>query len=212
LDEIAEMPLKLQAKLLQVIQEKKFFPVGGRKEKLVNCRIVAATNRNLQEKVNEGKFREDLYYRLNVIEIKIPPLRERIEDIEHLIYYFLNKFNKKYNFSHQISKNCLKMLNNYSWPGNVRELENVIERLVVTVQEEIIDTVYLPNEIRKTSKLESLIDFLSAESLDEAVNEVEKVLITKAYKKLGSSYKVAETLNISQSKASRLIRKYCKNS
>jgi len=211
LDEIGEISLKLQAKLLQVIQENKFYPVGGREVKNVNCRIIAATNRDLQKVVKEGRFREDLYYRLNVIEIKIPPLRERSEDIVPLIYYFLNKYDKKYKFSHEISQECMDILLQYSWPGNVRQLENLIERLVVTVQDTVIDTCHLPKVIYQAFKPQNYINFPVLVPLEEAVEEVEKKLIIKAYKQLGSSYKVAKALNISQSKASRLIRKYCKD-
>lgn len=209
LDEIAEIPIRLQAKLLQVLHEKQYYKVGGREVKKVNCRIIAATNRNLQEMIQKGEFREDLYYRLNIFEIEIPPLRERTDDIPHLVDYFLNKYDQKYNTAHQITPECMDILMHYPWPGNVRELENTIERLVVMVQEKIIDECHLPKTFKHQAKPDSLIIFPKQLPLEEAINEVEKNLVVNLYKELGSSYKVAKALKTSQSKASRLIRKYC---
>ena len=212
LDEIGELPMNMQAKLLHVLQDSQYFKVGGREVQKANCRIIAATNRNLKEMVDKGEYREDLYYRLNIFEIEIPPLRERPEEIIPLARYFLDKFNNKYNVSHRISQNCLNILENYSWPGNVRELENTIERLVVVVPEAVIEPSHMPdhfhNEIKKVN---SVIMFPQSLPLDEAINEVEKNLIEKAYRELGSSYEVARVLHTSQSKANRLIRKYCTN-
>ena len=209
LDEIGEIPIKLQAKLLHVLQEFKFSPVGGRESKKVDCRIIAATNQNLDKAVKEGNFREDLYHRLKVIEMEIPSLRERPEDILPLIYFFLNRFDKKYSSTHQFSQEALDMLIQYPWPGNIRELEHLIERLVITVQENIINPQDLPDAFHKNLDDQFDIPFTTLAPLDLALEHVEKKLISKAYKQLGSSYKVAKKLNISQSKASRLIRKYC---
>lgn len=210
LDEIGELPMKMQAKLLQVLQDNQYFKVGGREVQQANCRIIAATNRNLKEMVDKGEFREDLYYRLNVFEIEIPPLRERSEEIIPLINHFLDKFNNKYKVSHQISQGCLNILGDYSWPGNIRELENTIERLVVVSPETIIEECHLPRHFHDNQKkANALIMFPKQLPLDEAINEVEKNLIEKAYRELGSSYEVAKALKTSQSKASRLIRKYC---
>lgn len=133
LDEIAEIPLRLQAKLLEVIEERKFIKVGGKETKTIDIRILAATNRDLKTLVKKGLFRDDLYYRLNVIEITIPPLRERLEDIMPLVSYYIQKYNKKYGCKHRFAKESLDILLSYSWPGNVRELSHVIERLVVIV-------------------------------------------------------------------------------
>jgi transcriptional regulator with PAS, ATPase and Fis domain len=212
LDEIGERPMKMQAKLLQVLQETQYFKVGGREVQTANCRIIAATNRNLKEMVDKSEYREDLYYRLNIFEIEIPPLRERSEEIIPLVHYFLDKFNNKYKVSHQISQSCLNMLANYSWPGTVRELENTIERLVVVAPETIIECSHMPEHFRDDIKKEiSLIMFPPPCPLDEAINEVEKNLIKKAYNELHSSNEVAKVLKTSQSKANRLIRKYCMN-
>lgn len=211
LDEIAELPLRMQAKLLQVLQDSQYFKVGGREVQQVNCRIIAATNRNLSEMIENGEFREDLYYRLNIFELELPPLRERTEDIVPFVRYFLDKFNDKYKTCHQITQKCLDMFINYSWPGNVRELENVIERMAVVISDTIIDECHLPKAFFQPAPTKSLIHFPRPVPLEDAINEVEKNLIEQAYRELGSSYEVAKVLKTSQSKASRLIRKYCKN-
>lgn len=211
LDEIGELPMRMQAKLLQVLHENQYFKVGGREVQQVNCRIIAATNRSLPEMVENGEFREDLYYRLNVFEIEIPPLRERSEEIIPLVNHFLNKYNNKYKASHSISQQCLDAMVQYPWPGNVRELENTVERLVVIVPDTVIDEEHLPKVFFQTQESKSLLQFPQPVPLQEAINQVEKNLIKKAYKELGSSYEVAKVLKTSQSKASRLIRKYCKD-
>jgi len=131
LDEFAELPLALQAKLLHVLQDFRFTRVGGHQLLEVDTRVVAATNRNLEEAMTRGAFREDLYYRLNVVEIKVPPLRERREEIPALASRFLARFNSQYGRQKQLTPEALARLTAYSWPGNVRELENVIRRLVV---------------------------------------------------------------------------------
>jgi PAS domain S-box-containing protein len=216
LDEIAELPLRMQAKLLQVLHENQYFKVGGREIQKVNCRIIAATNRSLEEMIRQGQFREDLYYRLNIFEIEIPPLRERKEEIIPLALYFLEKFNQKYKCERRLSDRVTDLFLTYSWPGNARELENMIERLVVVNKETVIDDFDLPKGFTagqpagqmSASVTQSAGSDLPGSSLEEAVNELEKKLILDAYQELGSSYEVAKSLKISQSKASRLIRKY----
>lgn len=212
LDEIGEIPLRLQAKLLEVTQEHQFMPIGGRQKKQLNCRIISATNRNLAKVVEEGKFRKDLYYRLNVIELEIPPLRERKDDILPIINSVLDNFEKKYRVSHEFTEESLERLIHYNWPGNVRELEHVIERLVLMVAEKKIKPHHLPGEfqqkLNQTGESTSPSLFLP---YDDAVERFQKEMITRAYKQFNSSYKVAEALNISQTKASRLIRKYITN-
>jgi len=199
LDEIGELPLDLQAKLLQVIQEKKFRSVGGGHIKQVDIRIIAATNRNLKEMVDNGLFRKDLYYRLNVVPIYIPPLRERSEDILPLIDYFLKQFNSQYGRSVQLSPAALAVLVQHPWDGNIREVENVIERLVIT-GDDLIKVEDLPIAVQQSS--------FEGKSLYEMLQEVEKKIIIKAYKTFQSSYKVAKHLRISQSAATRKIKKY----
>lgn len=212
LDEIAELPLRLQGKILELIQERHFIPVGGSQVKTVDCRIISATNRNIQEMIENGTFREDLYYRLNVIELELKPLRERPDDTMALIYYFLNQFNKKYKKEHSISPECRDILLDYSWPGNIRELENIIERLVVIVEDSIIEVCHLPKIFSEAfSKKIQLMEEseLQSENLDMAIDQLEHKIILEAFSKYGSSRKVARALNISQSRAHRLIEKYC---
>ncbi|MDZ3956098.1 sigma 54-interacting transcriptional regulator [Bacillus thuringiensis] len=201
LDEIGEMPLEIQAKLLQVLQEKTFRPIGGRELKKVDVRIVAATNRDLSEMVKQGTFRKDLYYRLNVIPIAIPPLRERTEDILPLIYHYLQHFNKKYGRDVKLAPSTLQMFVGYPWEGNNREIENVIERIVITV-DDVVTVEDLPLSMQEVAVEQS------GQSLYKMLEEVERNIILKAYKTYGSSYKVAEFLQISQSAATRKIKKF----
>lgn len=201
LDEIGEMPLEIQAKLLQVLQEKTFRPIGGRELKKVDVRIVAATNRDLGEMVKQGTFRKDLYYRLNVIPIAIPPLRERTEDILPLIYHYLQQFNKKYGRDVKLAPSTLQMFVGYPWEGNNREIENVIERIVITV-DDVVTVEDLPLSMQEAAVEQS------GQSLYKMLEEVERNIILKAYKTYGSSYKVAEFLQISQSAATRKIKKF----
>ncbi|MGY3418089.1 PAS domain S-box-containing protein [Bacillus mycoides] len=201
LDEIGEMPLEIQAKLLQVLQEKTFRPIGGRELKKVDVRIVAATNRDLSTMVKQGKFRKDLYYRLNVIPISIPPLRERTEDILPLIYHYLQHFNKKYGRDVKLAPSTLQMFVGYPWEGNNREIENVIERIVITA-DDFVTVEDLPLSMQEATVEQS------GQSLYRMLEEVERNIILKAYKTYGSSYKVAEFLQISQSAATRKIKKF----
>jgi len=204
MDEIGELSLKLQAKLLQVIQDRAFIPVGGRETKKVDIRIIAATNRNLLEMTQNKQFREDLYYRLNVIDIRVPSLRERVEDITPLTYYFLNKFNKKYDTNQLISLETIDIFNQFPWPGNLRQLEHLIEKLVVTA-----DSAIEPQDLPDLFHKYTAVDPVAASStLDQAVEQLERNMIQQAYQKHRSSRKVAEELKISQTKASRMIRKY----
>lgn len=212
LDEIGEIPLAIQVKLLELIQEHRYIPVGGKDHQEIDIRIIAATNRNLVKLVQEGKFREDLYYRLSVIEIDTPPLRERNEDIVPLLYHFLNKYDLMYKSSHEFNKQCLDILMNYSWPGNIREMDHLAERLVVTIPQGHILPEHLPSKISETQTYQSTTLSLSKDLLHCANSfiEREKDSILQLYKVLRSSYKVANALNISQSKVTRIVRKYSK--
>lgn len=173
LDEIGELPLNSQVKLLSLIQEKSFRNVGGIEDVKVDIRIITATNKDLLEMVKEGRFREDLYYRLKIVPIEIPSLRERRDDIILLVDHFLNKFNKLYNLNKEITSEALKVLRGYSWPGNIRELENEIERLVVITNGSIIDREdILIND-------DSAIDLDSKKDFKENVKEFEKYLLNK---------------------------------
>lgn len=205
LDEIAEIPITLQAKILEFIQEKQFMPIGGKVHKKINSRIIAATNRDLTQLVKKGEFREDLYYRLNVIELKIPPLRERQEDIHLFIKHFLDQFNKRYHKYCTFSNKCMDVLTKYHWPGNVRELEHLTERLVLTVQGEKINIDDLPGYVYQTYDQVLNKEFVS---LDEVVEDLIQKLVIETYKQHKSSYKLAKALNITQPRAYRLICKY----
>ncbi|PTM58799.1 sigma-54 interaction domain-containing protein [Desmospora activa] len=149
LDEVGEMPLEMQVKLLRVLEEKSFYPIGADKPVRVSIRIIAATNRNLLEEVRQGRFREDLYYRLNVVNLRIPPLRERLEDIPLLVQRFLREFSAKYNrVIPEISSEMMIHLMQYEWLGNVRQLRNTMERLVILAVDGQAHIEHLPEEIR----------------------------------------------------------------
>ncbi len=209
LDEIGDLPLSLQGKLLSVIQEKEFSRLGSLDTISVDVRIIAATNKNLYELTQEGRFREDLYYRLNVIPIRIPPLFERKEDIPVLIDYFLKIFNEKYGKKVQISKEALIELINYNWPGNVRELENIIERLVV-MNEQIVNLEDLPAYISQKIPLEKLeMHSLSDKNLPTQIQNIEKKHIELALKETGFvKSKAARLLNLTLRQLDYRIRKY----
>lgn len=205
LDEIGDMPLELQSKLLRVIQHKEITQIGGRKPISLDVRILAATNCDVMDLVKQGRFREDLYYRLNVFPIQIPPLRARGEDIEALSLHFLDIYNSKYNKATGIDRDGLDMLKQYAWPGNVRELQNIIERMVI-----ISDATanISTDQIGALLNLEAS-ELLSREiGLKEIVQNVEKKTIEKALLHGGSTRKAAEILKIDQStivkKAKRL--------
>ena len=147
LDEIGDLPLAVQVKLLKVIEENRFIPVGGLELKEVDVRIISATHHDLKQRVAEGKFRADLYYRLNVVPIAIPALRERSEEIGPLLEYYLEHFNQRYQREVQWSLEALELLGEYAWPGNIRQLINVVERLVVTCSGQVIEALDLPEDL-----------------------------------------------------------------
>jgi len=210
LDEIGDLPLRLQVKILYVIQEGMLTRVGGHKEKKMDVRFITATNRNLPEMVKEGHFREDLYYRLNVVPLEIPPLRERLEDIEPLTQRFLQEYNKKCGNNKKISPEVLDYFKNYSWPGNVRELDNLIERLVIVVNGETIFPEHLPDYI----KLESVSNSSQQEAvkayspLEKMKEDLEKKVLEKLYRQYENTYQVADILKINQSTVVRKLKKY----
>lgn len=209
LDEIAELPLNLQPKLLQLVQDKSFIPVGSTDLRKVDIRIIAATNQDLFQMVQEKRFREDLYYRLNVVSIHIPALRERNEDILPLVYNYFDLFKAKYRKTSTLSKELLEYLQNYSWPGNIRELENMMERLVVTAKSDDIDKTALPEKIlNEKQQMESSHFCLNGQSLPDYLEQIEKNLISEANAKHKSTRKAAESLGITQSSLMRRLKKY----
>jgi Transcriptional regulator containing PAS, AAA-type ATPase, and DNA-binding domains len=208
LDEIGELPASIQSKLLQLIQEKTIERISGNRKIQVDFRLIVATNRDLERQVQERSFRPDLFYRLNVIRIQIPPLRERKEDIFPLAYQFLNRFNQEYEKKLNFSPQFLSFLEQYNWPGNVRQLENLMERLVITVQDPIIDTTALPAEF--TVRSAAAEQRGSSATLQEQVDAYEGNIIRGAYSLLGTTVAVAKQLGISQATAARKIAKYVK--
>ncbi|NLI11347.1 MAG: sigma 54-interacting transcriptional regulator [Peptococcaceae bacterium] len=208
LDEIAELPLRLQVKLLRVLQEKEFFRLGAVKPVNADVQIIAATNKDLLEAVKAKSFREDLYYRLNVVPIVVPPLRERWEDIVPLILLYLNEFNEKYKQSKFFSSECLKVMLSYSWPGNVRQLANLIERLVVTCEEQMIRVQDLPGEIKTPVSISDRFHINESLSLPEALSRLEREMVEWTMRRYRSTYKAAKALGVSQSTVARCVKKY----
>ncbi len=208
LDEIGELPLSLQAKLLRVLQEKEFERLGSNKTRKVDVRILAATNRDLEAVVEEGNFRPDLYYRLNVFPVNVPPLRERKEDIPSLLIHFLNKVSKEYARKLYFSTDALALLKRYDWPGNVREMENLVERLVILAEEERIDvgliTPYLNNALKED-------EFAVEEALDGApsLENMEKNVIIEAIRRAGGiQHKAAKELGITPRQMGYRVKKF----
>ncbi|MCK4543940.1 sigma-54-dependent Fis family transcriptional regulator, partial [candidate division WOR-3 bacterium] len=194
MDEISEMPMNLQAKLLRVLQEKEITPIGGHLPEKIDVRIIVATNKNLKMMVDKNLFREDLYYRLNVIPINIPPLRERERDIQILVEYFTEKYSKKYNMTKpNIDERAIKKFKKYNWPGNVREIENVIERMIIMGVE--AGTLPLIEEPKKGNI--------------KGIKEQEIELIKQTLERTGGNKKkTAEILGIDYSTLYRKIKKY----
>ncbi|MGF6947572.1 PAS domain S-box-containing protein [Neobacillus sp. B4I6] len=207
LDEIGEFPLQLQAKLLRVLQDQQFTRVGGTKVIQGNVRIITATNRDLESMVSRGEFREDLYYRLNVIPIQIPSLRERKDEIPLLIGHFLRNFNKEYEKNKSLSKAAIDFLCAYHWPGNIRELSNIIERLVLTTKNDVIETNELP--IAKQNADVNLSKLLKKEKTAKNLFEsVEINLIESMIQQEGSIRKAAKALGVSHTTLIRKMKKH----
>ena len=194
LDEVEDIPPATQIKLLRVLQESEFERVGGNKTLQVDIRIIASSNRDLQEAVRNGIFREDLYYRLNVVNIKLPPLRDRREDIAFLVNFFIDKFNQKYNMKVKgISQRAMNILIDYDWSGNVRELENTIESILVINSPEVIDIQHLPQETKDFKERPEVIPIKIGTPLEEVEREM-LVRTLKATK--GNKRKAAKLLGI----------------
>lgn len=219
LDEIGELPLELQTKLLQVIQTKSFMRVGGRERIQLDARFVAATNQDLEKMVQQGTFRLDLYYRLSVVPVTIPPLRERQEDLLEMLFLFLHRINTKYNFQKVLSPSVIEHLLAYNWPGNVRELENVLERTALTTDGNAIYPEALADPIRteKSQRIGATLaheDFITSLihhsnlPLDEMLLAVEREILGHYYKEMGSTRKMAKRLHSSQSTITRKLQRH----
>ncbi|THB76652.1 MAG: sigma-54-dependent Fis family transcriptional regulator [Desulfobacteraceae bacterium] len=213
IDEIGEMPLSLQVKLLRVLQERVFERVGGVQSVPVDFRLIAATNKTLEQEVEKGNFREDLYYRLNVVKMVLPPLRERQEDIPLLINHFIKKYTEDLAPDKRvagISQEAARLLFDYSWPGNVRELENIIERSVILSGSDLIEPADLPLHIRQTLGEGLKLDGIpEGAGLSETLAAVEKKMILRAMKKSGNvQTKAAQLLGIGKSGLNQKLKKY----
>ncbi len=207
LDEIAELPLSLQAKLLTVLQDYEIKRLGGLKRRKIDVRFICVTNKDLKQMVKQGTFREDLYFRINVIPIHVPPLRERKEDIVPLIHFFLKKFNEKYKKHRAIQHEVVDALLSYKWPGNVRELKNLMERLVIMSRDNTISLSDLPGDIKESLFQLPLKDRLS---LKEMVQHFEIEVIKNTIKRTGSIENAALRLRVNPSTLYRKLQKYKK--
>lgn len=215
LDEIGDMTADLQTKLLRTLEDKKIRRIGGTEDILLDVQIIAATNQDLENLVKEGRFRKDLYYRLKVIEIKVPPLRERKEDIEPLLKYFLNYFNTQTGKKFRgISDEAVKLFLSYDFPGNVRELKNIIEKIVVLEDEDLVLPEHLPVEITGKSYRESEQPFksihqIAKEGFSNYIENIEKSIILEALKEcLGNKSEAAKLLKLDRSTLRYKMRQY----
>jgi PAS domain S-box-containing protein len=214
LDEIGDMPYSLQVKLLGVLQDMKIQRVGGTKSIPINVRVIAATNANLEDMIKEKRFREDLYFRLNVLSLNIPPLRERSEDVFVLLRHFLHFFNHKHNMKKTFSPILMNLLMEYRWPGNIRELKNIVERLVVVSDEDTIDETLLPSHIRsgQHKEIHTIINDDSQNTLGltlkEMLNEHERKVLSYYMSKYKPLKKCAEILGMDLTTLFRKKKKY----
>ncbi|MGC8659368.1 MAG: sigma-54-dependent transcriptional regulator [Desulfomonilaceae bacterium] len=210
LDEIGEMSLNLQVKLLRILQEQEFQRVGGNKDIRVDVRVIAATNKDLKKQVEAGLFRSDLYFRLNVVHVIMPPLRERIQDVPLLITYFLKKFSERLGRNLlEITPETMSTLCSYSWPGNVRELENAIEYAILMSRGHLITIEDLPNQIKVAKASSSDLSLDQSAGLMDALDAMEEKMIRDALRKAGNiQAQAAKILGISRSNLQYKMKKY----
>jgi transcriptional regulator with PAS, ATPase and Fis domain len=207
LDEIGDMPLLMQAKLLRVLQEKEIERLGDTKPRRIDVRVIAATNRNLEEMVAEGEFREDLYYRINVVSLNIPPLRERIDDLDLLLQHFIAIFNKQFGLRVSgIDQEAMAVLRNHRWPGNIRELENVIERAFNILEGDKIRKEHLPLYLQSSQKYKGTG---SRGGLHQLIEEIEREAINNALKAChGNKNRAASLLGLSRAGLYKKLKRY----
>jgi len=210
LDEIADMSLKTQAKILRILQEQKFERVGGSEMIFIDVRVIAATNRDLQEEIQKGKFREDLYYRLNVIPLVVPALRERKNDIHLLVEHFILEFcAENHKEPKKVSPEAMELLKTYSWPGNVRELKNLVERMVIMTRGSVLESKDVPAPIRPQPTAQMEFPFMDFHLLKDARREFEKRFILKKLIENDENIsKTAEVIGIERSNLHRKIKSY----
>jgi transcriptional regulator with PAS, ATPase and Fis domain len=207
LDEIGEMPYHMQAKLLRVLQEKEIERIGGKNPIKLDVRVICATNRNLEEMVKKGKFREDLYYRLNVLTIEVPPLRKRKDDIPLFIDKFMSEFYRESGLFRQTPENVMEIFKSYSWPGNIRELKSVVEKVCVNSEDANISINDLPPYIINSSVKDKLSD--KQAGLGKIIELVEKEVILNTLKECGyNKSETAKKLNIPRATLYRKIEEY----
>ncbi len=211
LDEIGDMSLKAQSKTLRILQEQKFERVGGRRTIRVDVRVIAATNKDLEAEIVKGTFRDDLYYRLNVIPIRVPPLRMRVEDVPELVKEFMREISLSTNIEpKEFSKEALEILQRHDWPGNVRELKNLVERLMIMVPNQVLKATDVPQPFNKSSEIGQ--DFESAfmqASLKDAKSEFEKAFIKYKLREFsGNVSQTAESIGIERSNLHKKIKAY----
>ncbi len=209
LDEIGEIPLHLQAKLLRVLQERVFERLGGHRSIRADVRVIAATNRNLAEEVARGNFREDLYWRLNVVSLVLPALRDRREDIPLLVEYYMRKFNKRYKKNVRLSDEAIEVFMKYNWPGNIRELANTIERLVIMSETDRIEKTELPTNMIAQEQVELAASQMQIGALPKEVERIERERIIKALRDNGFvQSRAARALGLTTRQLGYRIKKY----
>jgi transcriptional regulator with PAS, ATPase and Fis domain len=207
LDEISELPFSTQAKLLRVLENMEIQPIGSEVTKKVSVRVIAATNKDLRQRVNKGEFREDLYFRLSVVPIEIPPLRSRPEDVEPLADFFLHKINAKYSCHKKFDLLVLNYFRGYHWPGNIRELKNIIERMIICTGADIIGVHDLPDSSWE-KYLAPAHQEHNASGMKFTINELEKKLILDACQRFPSARKAAQSLGLPLSTFLRKLHRY----
>jgi PAS domain S-box-containing protein len=208
LDEVGELPRNIQVKLLRFMEDNEVVRVGSTNPKRVDTRIIAATHRDLNEMVSSGLFRKDLYFRLSVVPLQIPPLRERKEDIPPLIHFFLQKYNEKCSASKVLRPRAVDLICGYSFPGNIRELSNLLEQLVVLSPNDEIDGEDLPSHLLLSQIIRNLPAHAAGWNLKESIERVERETLVRALKEFKSQRRAARPLGVNQSTLARKIKKY----
>ena len=214
LDDVGELKMDMQAKLLRVIQDGEFYRVGGNVPVKTSVRILSATNRNLEEMIEKGEFRRDLYYRLNVVGIRVPSLKERTGDIPALVAHFLVKYGERFDMKRDIDRDAVEYLKQFEWQGNIRELENMVQRLMISATSEHITLIDVMKEIHgdvfETSALEESNRKSEEQVIDleKMVQNFEKNILRHACEQYGSTRKIARAVGISQTQLVRKKKKY----
>ena len=212
LDEIGDLPLSVQAKLLKYLDDQEILPLGGIQRKKVDCCVIAATNRDLEQLTRQEHFRKDLFFRLNTFRIQIPPLRHRPDDVIKMTDYFLDLYNKEYQVQRRISPEAMLKLKAYKFPGNVRELQNIIKNAVVLSEMDLLDEIFADNigvaQKKTAAEQRSIADLQYPIRLQDQLESVEEKILSDAFARFRSTRKIAQNLGTSQSSVMRKINKY----